>query len=206
MTAVRAAASPTRERLLVAARELIEEGGYGAASVAAVAARAGVAAGALYRHFASKEELFVEVFRVVCDREQQAMAAAAAAAGEDDTQVARLELLLSTFARRALRRPRLAWALIAEPVEALVDAERLAYRARYAELAAGALSAAIAAGEVPEQDVELVSAALIGGCSEALVGPLSPLARGGQPGSEELVASLMAFVRRAVGASPTGGT
>jgi AcrR family transcriptional regulator len=206
VTAVRAAASPTRERLLVAARELIEEGGYGAASVAAVAARAGVAAGALYRHFASKEELFVEVFRVVCDREQQAMAAAAAAAGEDDTQVARLELLLSTFARRALRRPRLAWALIAEPVEALVDAERLAYRARYAELAAGALSAAIAAGEVPEQDVELVSAALIGGCSEALVGPLSPLARGGQPGSEELVASLMAFVRRAVGASPTGGT
>ena len=67
-----------RERLLRAARELIEEGGYGAASVVAIAGRAGVAAGTLYRHFDSKEELFVEVFRSVCDREVQAMEAAAA--------------------------------------------------------------------------------------------------------------------------------
>ena len=40
----------------------------------------------------------------------------------------RLEHVLATFARRALRNPRLAWALIAEPVDPLVDAERLAYR------------------------------------------------------------------------------
>ena len=40
-------AVPTRERLLAAAQELIEEGGYGAASVAAIAERAGVAAGTL---------------------------------------------------------------------------------------------------------------------------------------------------------------
>ena len=71
-------AAGTRERLLSAARELIEEGGYGAASVLAIAERAGVAAGTLYRHFASKEELFVEVFRSVCEREVRAMRAAAA--------------------------------------------------------------------------------------------------------------------------------
>ena len=47
--------------------------------------------------------------------------------------------VLATFAQRALRRPRLAWALIAEPVDPLVDAERLAYRARYSELTAQAL-------------------------------------------------------------------
>ena len=71
-------AKPTRERLLHAARELIEEGGYGAASVAAIAERTGVAAGTLYRHFDSKEDLFVELFRAVCDREVQAMREAAA--------------------------------------------------------------------------------------------------------------------------------
>ena len=76
-------ADPTRERLLRAAQELIEEGGYGAASVAAIAERAGVAAGTLYRHFASKEELFVEVFRSVCDREVRAMGAAAEAMPAD---------------------------------------------------------------------------------------------------------------------------
>ena len=46
----------------------------------------------------------------------------------------RLEGVLATFAERALRNPRLAWALIAEPVDPLVDAERLAYRERYAQV------------------------------------------------------------------------
>jgi AcrR family transcriptional regulator len=47
-------ATGTRERLLHAARELIDEGGYGATSVLAIAERAGVATGTLYRHFPSK--------------------------------------------------------------------------------------------------------------------------------------------------------
>jgi AcrR family transcriptional regulator len=190
---------PTRERLLRAAREVIDEGGYGAASVIAIAERAGVAAGTLYRHFASKEELFVELFREVCDREVSAMRAAAQAMPADAAHVDRLETVLATFAQRALRRPRLAWALIAEPVDPLVDAERLAYRERYRELTASALSAGIAAGELPEQNVELTAAALVGGCGEALVGPLSPLA-GAKPSSVEVVHALRTFVRRAVGA------
>jgi AcrR family transcriptional regulator len=191
---------PTRERLLSAAREVIEEGGYGAASVIAIAERAGVAAGTLYRHFDSKEELFVEVFRSVCDREVAAMQAAAYGMPPDAAHVDRLETVLATFAQRALRRPRLAWALIAEPVDPLVDAERLAYRERYRELTAAALRAGIAAGELPEQSVELTAAALVGGCGEALVGPLSPLA-GERPASEEVVDALKTFIRRAVGSS-----
>jgi AcrR family transcriptional regulator len=190
--------APTRERLLQAAHELIEEGGYAAASVAQVAERAGVAAGTLYRHFASKEDLFVEVFRVVCSGEERAMRAASAelaSAGAAE----RLEEVLATFAERALRNPRLAWALIAEPVDPLVDAERLAYRSRYAGVIAEGLRAGIEAGELPEQNVELTAAALVGGCGEALVGPLSPVA-GAPPESEEILTALRLFVRRAVGA------
>ncbi len=112
--------------------------------------------------------------------------------------VARLEEVLATFAERALRNPRLAWALIAEPVDPLVDAERLAYRERYAAVIAEALRAGIAAGELPDQDVELTAAALVGGCGEALVGPLSPVA-GTPPRTERVVAALRLFVRRAVG-------
>jgi AcrR family transcriptional regulator len=192
-------AAGTRERLLNAARELIEEGGYGAASVLAIADRAGVAAGTLYRHFASKEELFVEVFRSVCAREERAMRAAADQLSEQATARERLETVLGTFARRALRNPRLAWALIAEPVDPRVDAERIAYRARYAELIAAGLAAGIDAGELPEQNVSLTAAALVGGCGEALVGPLSPLASSG-PGADEIVEALRTFVGRAVGA------
>jgi len=47
-----------REALLVAARELGVEAGYPATTMAAVAARAGVATGNVYRYFPSKEALF----------------------------------------------------------------------------------------------------------------------------------------------------
>jgi AcrR family transcriptional regulator len=198
------AASSTRERLLTAARELIEEGGYGAASVIAIAERAGVAAGTLYRHFASKEQLFVEVFRSVCAREERAMRAAAAGMPASASAVQRLETVLVSFADRALRNPRLAWALIAEPVDPRVDAERLAYRERYAGVVAEGLRAGIAAGELPEQNVELTAAALVGGCGEALVGPLSPLAAGG-PDAAEIIEALRTFVRRAAGAGAGAG-
>jgi AcrR family transcriptional regulator len=196
---VAATTASTRERLLTAAQELIEEGGYGAASVVAIADRAGVAAGTLYRHFASKEELFVDLFRSVCARQERAMRIAARRmpAGTSATEL--LETVLSTFARRALRNPRLAWALIAEPVDPLVDAERLAYRERYAAQIAELLRAGIATRELPEQNVELTAAALVGGCGEALVGPLSPVHRPG-PAPTEIVEALRTFVRRAVGA------
>jgi AcrR family transcriptional regulator len=193
------AAAGTREKLLDAARALIEEGGYGTASVIAIAERAGLAAGTLYRHFGSKQELFVEVFRSVCDREVSAMQAAAQSTPPGATHVDRLETVFVTFAERALRRRRLAWALLAEPVDPLVDAERLAYRERYAALVASVLRAAIADGELPEQNVELTAAALVGGCGEALVGPLAPV--GVRPGVGEVLGALGTFVRRAVGAT-----
>jgi AcrR family transcriptional regulator len=193
----------TRGRLLEAARELIEEGGYGTASVIAIAERAGLAAGTLYRHFGSKQELFVEVFRTVCDREVRAMQAAAQAMPPAATHVERLETVFATFAERALRRRRLAWALLAEPVDPLVDAERLAYRERYAALVASVLRAAIAAGELPEQTVELTAAALVGGCGEALVGPLAPVAP--RVDVDEVLIALRTFVRRAAGAAERVG-
>ena len=164
----------------------------------AISERAGVAAGTLYRHFPSKAELFVEVFHLVCGHEERTMRAAAESMPADALAVERIEVVLGTFAERALQNPRLAWALIAEPVDSLVDAERLAYRARYAEMIAEMLGAGIAAGELPEQDVRFTAAALVGGCGEALVGPLSPLAE--RPASETIVAALRTFVRRAVGA------
>jgi AcrR family transcriptional regulator len=188
-----AGAPGTRERLLASARELIEEGGYAAAPVAAIAERAGVAAGTLYRHFPSKAELFLEVFREVCAGEERAMVLAADEAGP--RALDRVEAVLTTFARRALRNPRLAWALLAEPVDRLVDVERLAFRERYAGVVARELRAAVQAGEIPAQDVEFTAAALVGGCGEALVGPLSSVA-----GAEDVVASIRTFARRAIGA------
>lgn len=190
-----AAALPTRQRLLAAAREIVDAEGYGGASVVAIAARAGVASGTLYRHFASKEELFVELFRGVCDRELAAMESVADEMAAQASKVEALVEVLVTFARRALRARRLAWALLAEPVDPRVDAERLVYRRRYAALIAGLLEAATLAREIPAQDPQFVAAALVGGCAEALVGPLS--AEGFDV--ERALSLYRAFVERAIG-------
>lgn len=192
-------AAPTRERLLAAAGAVIEESGYGQATVAAIAARTELVPSALYRHFPSKEQLFVELFRTVCDREVRAMEQARGALGEGCSYVERVITVLSTFAERALRRPRLAWALLAEPVDPLVDAERLAYRQRYAALLSADVAAAVQAGEVPPQQPAITAAALVGACAEVLVGPLAPAADDG-PAAGEVLRALRELIRRTLGA------
>jgi AcrR family transcriptional regulator len=174
----------------------MEEGGYSTASVLAIADRAGVAAGTLYRHFPSKADLFVEVFRAAGDEVLAAMEEAAALPG---SFIDGLEAVIATYARNALQHRRLVWALVYEPVDPLVDAERLAYRRDYCGRLADGLRGGVAAGEIPEQDTELTAAALVGAVAEALVGPLSPVAGETAP-QEEIVSSLLAFCRRAVGA------
>jgi AcrR family transcriptional regulator len=187
----------TRERLLCAAVELLKEGGYAAASVAAITARSDVAAGALYRHFPSKAELFVEVFRAAAEQELAALYEASAGPG---SVAEKLDAVVREFTSSALSQPRLAWALGYEPVDPLVDAERLAYRQTYRERLADLLRIGIASGELPAQDADLTAASLIGAISEALVSPLSPVVGEGVR-AEELVSSLSRFCQRAVGLS-----
>jgi AcrR family transcriptional regulator len=183
-----------RERIVTAAHELIAAGGYRQATVAAVAARAGVATGSVYRHFPSKASLFAEVFRRASQREVDATVAAArgAAGGAGDRVAAAVE----TFARRALRGRRLAWALLAEPVDPAVEAERLRFRRSYRDGFAEILAEGVAHGELEPQDVELTAAALVGALGEALVGPLAPVAR--VRDTDALVASLIDFATNAI--------
>jgi AcrR family transcriptional regulator len=171
-----------RERITTAARELIAEGGYAAAQVAPVADRAGVAVGTVYRHFPSKSDLFAEVFREASQHEVDAMRAAmevGARARDSATRsmkpaAERIAAGIEAFARRALRGKRLAWALLAEPVDPAVEAERLEFRHSYRDLMAEVIREGIAAGDLPAQDADATAAALIGAIGEAMLGPLSP--------------------------------
>src|SRR3954470_23873330 len=161
-----------RERILRAAHALVAQGGFGAAQVAAVAAEAGVATGTVYRYFASKADLFAEVFRRAAQHEVDAVIAATT-----------LSTGVETFARRAIAGRRLAWALLAEPVDPVVEAERLAFRRAYRD----------AVMRVTRAD-ELTAAALVGAIGEVLVGPLSPT----RPDTDEdaLVADLVTLCQR----------
>ena len=182
-----------RGRIVAAARELIAHGGYAEAQVAAVAARAGVATGTVYRHFPSKADLFAEVFRNASQHEVDAVVEAADSGG---SAAARIAAAVETFARRALRGRRLAWALIAEPVDPAVEAERLVFRRAYRDAFAGVIAAGVDGGELPPQDPAVSAAALVGAIGEALVGPVSPTTAASDP--EALVDSLRDFCIRSV--------
>src|SRR3954471_11693239 len=138
-----------RGRITTAARELIAEGGYLAAQVAPVAERAGVAVGTVYRHFPSKSDLFAEVFREASQHEVDAMRAAVETS--PGSAADRMTAGIDTFARRALRGRRLAWALLAEPVDPAVEAERLHFRHSYRDLMAAVIAEGIEAGELSAQ-------------------------------------------------------
>src|ERR687892_1103717 len=196
-----------RERMVPAALERAAHGGYKSAGVHAVAADARVAVGTVYRHFPSKGELFAEVFRRASQRELDVVVDVSRADGRSAAE--RVAAAVEAFCRRALAGPVLAYALIAEPVDPAVEAERLRFRIGYRDAFARVLSDGVAAGELRPHDTQTVAAALVGALGEALVGPLAkPRALGRAErlrtttvngGSHEaLIATLVQFCQEAL--------
>lgn len=182
-----------RDTIVDAAGSLLAEHGYAGCSVAAVAARARVAAGTVYRHFDGKAELVGEVFRAVAGREVDAVRAAVAGSSG---VLAQTTAVIDTFAGRALKAPRLAYALLAEPVDPVVDALRLEFRTAFRDVIVEVVADGVNRGDLPPQSATVVAAALVGAIGEALVGPLAA-----GTGDPDTVSTLITFASRAIGAA-----
>jgi len=182
--------------IVAAAHALAGDVGMAAVQIAPVAARAGIAAGTVYRYFPSKTELVAAVVAAVSARELAALRAAADAA---PGPLSALAAAVTILAARALRQRRLAWAVLAEPVDADIDALRLAFRKALAGELEARLATAMRAGHLPEQDVRVSAAALVGALVEGLVGPLAPEAAASASSAREAVQALTLFALRAVG-------
>ena len=207
---VQARLDAQREALLGAAQDVLAEGGYANCTVANVAARAGIATGSVYAHFADKSALLTDVFRAAVGREVAAVRAAADRVDTDrvdteqrgterlGTASAQVAAVVETFAARALKQPLRAYALLVEPVDPAVDALRLEFRLAYRDVLATAVRRGVATGELPPQHPDVVAAALVGAIGESLVGPLAA-ARRHDPIDPDTVPALLAFTHRAIG-------
>jgi AcrR family transcriptional regulator len=190
----RARLDGVRERIVEAATAQVADAGYSSASVTAVAKRARVATGSVYRHFPSKADLFAEVFRRASQRELDLVTDVT---GDDSLPpTERVAAAAEAFARRALASPTMAYALLAEPVDPAVENERLSFRRGYRDAFARALEDGIASGEFRQHDTDVAAAAIVGALGEALVGPLH--GRGNGNGNDALVANLIQFCLNAI--------
>ncbi len=182
-----------REAILRAARDLATEAGMAAVQVAPVAERAGIAAGTIYRYFPSKTALVTALVEAQSEAEIAALTRAADAA---PGPLSALSAAITTFAARALANRRLAFALIAEPVEPDIDAARVSYRRALAGAFEARIRTALAGGHLPDQDAAAAASALVGAMIEGLVGPLAPRADGR---AHAHVQALTLFALRALG-------
>jgi AcrR family transcriptional regulator len=177
--------------IVAAARRAASEGGMAAVQIAPVAERAGIAAGTVYRYFPGKADLIAAVLAELSASEITALRRAAAAA---PGPLSALCAAIMTFASRALRSRRLAFAVLCEPVDNDIDAVRLGLRRELAAEFASLITAA--SKHLPDQDASLAATALFGLVTEALIGPLSDES-GAHP--REFVQSVTLIALRALG-------
>jgi AcrR family transcriptional regulator len=186
-----------RHRAIVAAaRALAAEGGVAAVQIAPVAERAGIAAGTVYRYFPAKTDLVAALVAAVSEQE---IAALREAAGAAPGPLSALAAAITTFAARALADRRLAFALIAEPVDPELDAMRVAYRRALAGEFETSIRTALGGGHLPGQDAAIAAPALVGALIEGLIGPLAPGAENDAGTVRGRVQTLTLFALRALG-------
>ena len=158
------------QTILDAAQSIASESGMGAVQIAPVAHRADIAAGTVYRYFPSKNNLIAEVIASAAERELAAMREAADAA---PGPLSALAACIATFAARALNDRRLTWAVLAEPVDANIDALRVEFRRAIASELAKRIYIAVSGQHLPDQDARAAAPAIVGALLEGLIGPLA---------------------------------
>lgn len=178
----------TRERLIAAAAELLDQGGPAAVTLRGVGKAAGVSHNAPYRHFADKDALLA----AVAARE---LARQGANLDRVGVSVADVQAMLQGYVRWALRYPERFRLTFGRWDRENAELGTAAGGARAA--LTRAVAAAQARGELPRGDPERLSALLLalahGAADQALAGHLSASGKGAAD-AEDLVADLFAYL------------
>ena len=184
-----------KTEILRAARSVVMEGGFRDLQMSAVAASAGIAVGTIYRYYPSRADLCAAIVSVTSQREVDVLSGIAVAEGSPSQKV---RDAVRTFAARAMRGRRLAYALIFEPIDPEVESTRLKYRRAIARVFETIIREGIAAGEFRDQDVEVAGACLVGAFMEGLVGSLAPDSGGQQSRADEIAQAIAELCLAAV--------
>jgi AcrR family transcriptional regulator len=152
------AGAGTRERILGAAERLFAEHGFDGVSMPKIAAASDITAGAIYKHFAGKADLFFEIVR------RAVQAAAPVAPAGDASEALLLARIVATYTTHELKRLR---QLAVETHYASTRHPRVGRILRQAldrnirEISAGVASAQRAGSIDPALDPQLLASTVI---------------------------------------------
>jgi AcrR family transcriptional regulator len=157
--------------ILKSARELVAQGGFKDAQIQAIADRAGISSGLVYRYFENKNQVLIEVLNAAIHIEVNILNDIA------HTQLSAVEKLdraVTTFVKRALNSPQLAYSLMFEPVDSLVEHERFRVKQLIKQSIIKILADGNASGEFVLEDLNTTALCVVGAMTFVVVEPLDP--------------------------------
>lgn len=160
-----------REAILQSARELIAQGGIKDAQIQAIAERAGVSSGLVYRYFDNNSQVLIEVLSEAIQHEVKILNHIAES---ELTSKQKLDKAVTTFVKRAMNSPQLAYSLMFEPVDAELEHERFRSKQLIKQSIKEILAAGKINGEFGFEDLNTAALCVVGAMTFVVIEPLNP--------------------------------
>lgn len=160
-----------REAILQSARELIAQGGIKDAQIQAIAERAGVSSGLVYRYFDNKSQVLIEVLSEAIQHEVKILNHIAES---ELSSKQKLDKAVTTFVKRAMNSPQLAYSLMFEPVDAELEHERFRSKQMIKQSIKEILAAGKINGEFGFEDLNTAALCVVGAMTFVVIEPLNP--------------------------------
>ena len=160
-----------RNAILDSARELIAHGGFKEASIQAIAERAGVSTGLVYRYFENKSQILIEVLSDAIRREVEILDHIAKS---DLSAKQKLQKSVTTFVKRAMNSPQLAYSLMFEPVDPEMEHERFRSKQLIKQSIKEILAEGKVNGKFDFEDLNTAALGVVGSMTFVVIEPLNP--------------------------------
>jgi TetR/AcrR family transcriptional regulator, fatty acid metabolism regulator protein len=184
----------SRERILDKALDVFSSKGYQETDLGEIAEAAQTSKGAIFFHFPNKERLFLALVDQFADLLERRVTEAIRQEREGVARVkVAVETCLQTFGR--YRRPAKILLVQAVGLGATFEKKRLEVNDRFARLIETYLREAVAVGDVPPVDTEVVAYAWMG----AIYGVVIRWVYTGEPEPERILQTLTPVLLRSIG-------
>ena len=160
-----------RQAILQSARELIAQGGIKDAQIQAIAERAGVSSGLVYRYFDNKSQVLIEVLSEAIQHEVKILNHIAES---ELSSKQKLDKAVTTFVKRAMNSPQLAYSLMFEPVDTELEHERFRSKQLIKQSIKEILAAGKINGEFGFEDLNTAALCVVGAMTFVVIEPLNP--------------------------------